>query len=395
MILHPEGTINSNPNLTGIVEILCEQGFGVDIYSRQRESYNQEAQCSGSKIYVTDLIDPLDTAILFAPGIIISNKTISDVEKTFSHYDLVIGIDLGIIEACLVAKIIKVPYGLISYELTFAEEVGDELKEPEIIACRDISFAVCQDSDRSACLATENRIPLDKIINIPVAGRGIVAREKSYALHEALGISRDKKIALYMGSATSKWSGIEELLNSTQTWDDSWVLVLHERSGLIPNGFSEHFGVRKNVFYSPFPTLAFNEIHQLINAADVGIAFYTPIRGYRTQTGLNLVHLGMSSGKIATYLQHDLPIIINEVGEMSEHVRNHTLGWAVDDLSQLNKIMMSIDTNELYQYRNKGHDFFRSHLDLNMTIRPFLNTHALAETSGNSFVSQGHSSLRR
>lgn len=373
MILHPEGTINSNPNLSGIVEILCELGYGVDIYSRRREFLNQEPPCSGSKIYLTDLMDPQDAAILFAPGVPISEETIADVEVTFRQYDLVIGVDLGIIEACLVAKIIKVPYGLISYELIFEEEAGHEQKEPEIIACRDISFAVCQGGIRSACLAAENRIPLNKVMTIPVGGRSIVARERSYALHEALGIGRDKKIALYLGSATAKWGGAAELLESTRTWDDSWVLVLHERNGVIPRGFHEHFGARKNVYYSPFPSLPFNKLYQLINAADMGLAFYTPIRCPGTQTGLNLVHLGMSSGKIATYLQHDLPIIINEVGEMSEHVRNHALGRVVEDFSQLSQIMGSIDNYELQRFRNRGHLFFQSHLDLNMTIKPLLN----------------------
>ena len=373
MILHPEGTVNSNPSLTGIVEILCEQGYAVDIYSRRREFLSQEAPCRGARIYLTDLMDPMDAAILFAPGVPISEETISDVERTFHHYDLVIGVDLGIIEACLVAKIIQVPYGLLSYELIFEEEVGHEQKEPEIIACRDISFAVCQGGNRSACLAAENRIPPDKILTIPVAGRSIVARERSYALHDPLGIARDKKIALYLGSATAKWGGIVELLESARSWDDSWVLVLHERCGVIPKGFHEHFGARRNVFYSPFPSLPFNRIQQLINAADIGIALYTPIRYPGTQTGLNLVHLGMSSGKIATYLQHDLPIIINEVGEMSEHVRNHSLGRVVSDFSQLGKIMGSIDTNELLRLRNSGHRFFQSHLDLDMTIRPLLD----------------------
>lgn len=374
MILHPEGTINSNPNLTGIVEILCEQGYVVDVYSRRRAFLTQEAPCAGAKIYLTDLIDLQDTAVLFAPGVHISEETISEVERTFSKYDLVIGVDLGIIEACLVAKIIQVPYGLISYELIFEEEVGHEQKEPEIIACRDLSFAVCQGGVRSACLATENRILLDKIITIPVAGRSIVARERNYTIHEALGISRDKKIALYIGSATAKWGGIAELLESTRSWDDSWVLVLHERSGVIPKGFHEYFGTRKNVFYSPFPTLPFNKLHQLINAADIGIAFYTPIRCLGTQTGLNLVHMGMSSGKIATYLQHDLPIVINEVGEMSKHVRNYCLGWVVDDFLRLNSILGSIDTDVLQTFRNKGHHFFRSHLNLNMTIKPLIAT---------------------
>lgn len=41
MIIHPEGNLNNNPNHTGIVEILCEQGYLVDIYSPRVPSMPQ------------------------------------------------------------------------------------------------------------------------------------------------------------------------------------------------------------------------------------------------------------------------------------------------------------------------------------------------------------------
>lgn len=373
MILHPEGNINNNPNLTGIVEILCEQGYEVDIFSRRRDFHTQEAPCPGAQIFLTDLVDPLDTAILFAPGVQISEETIASVKRAFRQYDLVIGVDLGITEACLTAKILKVPFGLISYELYFGAETGPEFKESEIIACRDVSFAVCQDKIRSACLAAENRIPIDKILNIPVAGRSVIARERSYALHEALGIDKNKKIALYIGTATAKWAGVEELLASTRTWDDSWVLVLHHRYGTIMQQFIDNFGCGKNVYVSPFGTLPFDEMRRLLNAADIGIAFYTPLKGSRTHTGLNLEHIGLASGKIATYLQHDLPILINELGEMSEHVRNYSLGRVVTDFPDIGRILERIDVQELSTFAGKCQGFIKSHLDLDMTVEPLLD----------------------
>ena len=38
MVIHPEGNLNNNPNLAGIVEILCENGYVVDIYSLKSPS---------------------------------------------------------------------------------------------------------------------------------------------------------------------------------------------------------------------------------------------------------------------------------------------------------------------------------------------------------------------
>jgi hypothetical protein len=43
-------------------------------------------------------------------------------------------------------------------------------------------------------------------------------------------------------------------------------------------------------------------------------------------TGRIIANIGMSSGKIATYMQHGLPVFINELGEISFHVREKGLG---------------------------------------------------------------------
>jgi hypothetical protein len=48
LIVHPEGNINNNPNLTGIVEILCENGYKVDIYSLRRSNIYQYSWCAGA-----------------------------------------------------------------------------------------------------------------------------------------------------------------------------------------------------------------------------------------------------------------------------------------------------------------------------------------------------------
>lgn len=371
MILHPEGNINTNPNLTGIVEILCELGYGVDIYGRRHDQLTQEAPCAGARFYVTDFVDPQNIAVLFAPGTSLTGEIISDIKLKYGQYDLVIGVDLGIIEASQIARIIQVPYGLFSYEIYFSEETGADFKQPEVTACRELAFAVCQDRARAAQLSIENQIGIEKILHIPVAGRSIVARRKSYAFHETLGIGREKKIALYMGS-TSRCLGTAELYYSTDSWGDSWVLVMHSRYGSIAPAFREHFGHKPKIYYSQFPPLPFKELHQVIAAADVGLAFYTPFAQGTKSTGLNIEHTGMASGKISTYLQHDLPIVVNEMGEMSEHVRNHSLGRVIDDFESLGRVLEGIDERELNNFAGTGHRFFRSHLDLNETIKPLL-----------------------
>ena len=43
----------------------------------------------------------------------------------------------------------------------------------------------------------------------------------------------------------------------------------------------------------------------------------------------------MASGKISTYLQHGLPIVVNAIGEMSGHVRQYELGAVIGKLQDI------------------------------------------------------------
>ncbi len=373
LIIHPEGNLNNNPNLTGIVEILCEKGNSVDIYSRKRTHFTQIAPCPLSQFITTSINDPADTAVLLAPESVLSKEERADLKSCFEQYDLIVGVDRGIIEASEIANLLGVPYGLISYEIYFGIETGQLFKKPEIFACQGISFAVCQDRVRSKCLATENQIALEKILDIPVAGRSLVPKIRSYAFHEALGLGRDKKIAIYIGEVNAKWTGFDELLESTVSWDDSWVMVLHQRYGYVLSSIAERIKDCKNVFLSPFPSLDLKDLHLLLNAADIGIACYIPqMDSPSLLERRNLLHIGMASGKIASYLQHGLPILVNEIGEMSEHVKNYSLGRVIDDFANTGAILKLLDRSKLQILQGNCQEFYQHHLDLELTIQPLL-----------------------
>lgn len=373
-IIHPEGNIANNPNLFGIVEILCEQGYEVDYYCRRQPHFDQQLAITGVHVYATDIIDVEELAVILPHSAKLDSGIKAEVRSAFSGYGLLIGIDRGIIEAAWLARLCSIPYGLISYEIYFGQETGLEFKQPEQEACQDISFAVCQDRVRSLHLARENCIPLAKIIDIPVAGRAVVERERSYVLHDLLGIDRSCKIALYIGETTSKWAGFGELLESTRDWDESWALVLHHRYGQYSQETRRLLKNSTKAYCSPFPQLKHCELPNLLNAADLGIAFYLPqMESTIFQDRNNLLHIGMASGKIATYLQHGLPIIVNEIGLMSEYVRQLGLGTVVSDILNTGEALQKIDHDVLAGCSTRAKTFFREYLDLNKTVAPLLD----------------------
>ena len=152
-------------------------------------------------------------------------------------------------------------------------------------------------------------------------------------MNERFGIPAKRKIAVFAGSV-AEWTMARKLVDSLPLWADDWVLVIHDRYG----GVSEWQRVARqhipNRFYisdDSFPSI--EGLGHLLHGADLGIALYHPTYD-SAWTGRNIANLGMSSGKIATYMQHGLPVLINELGEISDHVREKALGMVVRDVCQ-------------------------------------------------------------
>lgn len=392
MIIHPEGNINNNPNLSGIVQILCEEGYQVDVYSIRFERIDQSDPCPGARLITTE------GTTFFTQ---IPQDAFQDELTFHSHldrlprYDLIIGVDRGIIEASLIAGRQQVPYGLISYEILFAEEAGAGSTAFDRDASQGVAFAVCQDRERSSHLSRENGIALNSIIDIPVAGRGERPHRPSPLLREMLGIAPDKKIALYIGSVGDRWSGFDELLAGTDDWPEEWVLVLHERYSRYSEELVAKLRDKKkgNVYLSPLLSLPFSELYRLLDAADLGVCFYVPqFQAEGTSDRNNIKYIGMSSGKTTTYLQHGLPILINEVGEMSMHVREQNFGMVTDDLRGIGRLLGQMTRARLDEMSGNAIRFFRERLDLEVTAAPLL--HAVSRLLGEEFPPQPRTTLR-
>jgi hypothetical protein len=376
-IIHPEGNINNNPNMAGIIDMLVEAGHLVDIYARRADHCDQRHPSSAVTVTLTSVPGEFDNDCpVLLPSIakVDPHYAASEVSVHLPRPDVIIGVDRGIIEATALGREWGIPVGLISYEIWFADETSQQFKDPEIAACRDLDFVVCQDFVRGLALCTENRISEDKLINIPVAGRGVRRTERSKAIHELLGLDPSVRLALYMGELSGAWTGIDEILASTVNWPPGWVLVLHHRYG---NGTAINLvskvlrGARPNVVFSPFPSLPISEMSQLLSAVDVGIAFYRA-NPNNPMTGKNLSFIGMASGKFSTYLQHGVPVIINELGEMSDHVRRSGLGAVVSHGNQIPSALEKFSSHPGELNSERCYRFFAERLDVAVRGRPLL-----------------------
>jgi GT2 family glycosyltransferase/Flp pilus assembly protein TadD len=375
LIIHPEGNINHNPNLTGIVEILAENNYCIHIISPKRTEIYQHFESENVKLCLFNIGNVSDTegfVILADKKFGSSVELINYIKNDLEHYDFVIGIDRGIIEASIIAKIKQIPYGLISYEVFFKDETSREFKEKEIEACKDLIFAVCQDQIRAGQLSSENCITPEKIIFVPVCWRQTGIGKKDYFLYDTLNIDRRKKIALYMGSI-DKWTMAEFIIDNFRAWPEDWVLVIHNRYGLDEKTlfYYEKNKQFSNIYFSDKPVSNQDKLRRIISSADIGIALYKS-QYDGIWTGKNIKYIGMSSGKIASFLQNGVPVIVNEIGIMADYVKKYKLGLVISDCIKAN-----FSENDLLLWKKNCLKFSKEKLDLNHYMQPVLTNIAM------------------
>lgn len=362
LIVHKDGNINSNPNLSEIVTALHQSGFAVDVFS-EKNSKTVQVDTSDYRFILVDNFSCLIRDGLFRRFVKPLKSSILD---QVSGYDIVVGVDgEGIALAGIIAAHANIPLAFISYEIMFRDEADFSFKRQEIAASQAAAFVVCQDPVRALKLSEENDIPIDKIINIPVAGRALVKppAEIDY-LRKKFSIDQDKKIALYMGTVDA-WAGQRALMEDLVNWPDDWVLVVHDRyrqSNLEARFKGLPSSALKKINFSNEPFKDFEDLYCLPFSADIGIALYYPDWRY-PETGKNIQYLGWSSGKVATYLQCSLPVIVNDIGVIADDVQKEGVGFVLRQGEQISGILRRVDDANLRDMKINSQQFFSEKLD--------------------------------
>ncbi|MCK9224196.1 MAG: hypothetical protein M0R46_15385 [Candidatus Muirbacterium halophilum] len=333
LVIHPEGNIFNNPNLYEIL-VFLNKNYNVSVLIPKIEiNQNNKDKKPPCKIIEYSNIYNEENLIFQ------SSMLIDFLERYLLYdYDFVIGVDrLGIYLTFVIHSIYGIKYGYISYEIFFEKESSKEFKKIEKHACENIEFAIVQDEQRGLNLHKENNIALDKMIYIPVAGSKKYKYKKNYFVYDVLNIEYSKKMLIYTGSIAS-WSCFE-LLFEQSTIPQDWVLVIHDRYG---NSFDKLKKIvntiPNNVYFLDIELTSNHDMHKILHSADLGLALYcTDFTSI--YTGKNIGDLGLSSGKISTYLQNGLPIITTYNEMLLEHIANYDIGYMIKDIAQLDEIL--------------------------------------------------------
>ena len=219
---------------------------------------------------------------------------------------------------------------MLSYEIMFQSETPRKFKDREIDACSSVVVAITQDECRRTLLAAENGIGLEKIITIPMTCERSAVRKNSEKSH-------GQRLAVVIGS-TQSWNMIHEIMASFPLWPKHWNILLHDRYGSFDTykwiaGDAALAGCADRIHISSKTIKKIDDLDAVLSKADVALAFYQATYESRF-TGLNVKHIGLSSGKIATYLAHSLPVVTNDTA-LRDYLADYNAGVFIENISEL------------------------------------------------------------
>jgi hypothetical protein len=229
---------------------------------------------------------------------------------------------------------------------------------------------ISQDSDRAEILSRDLNVKPEDIFELPNAPPGPGRRRRSARLARQLSLPDDARIVLYTGFVGGH-NEVESIVVSADTWPERWVLVVHV-SPFSPHGAAERLrelaGPRVHVLDQALSVEAHEE---LIDGADVGVAFYAPVPGSPI-LGENVETIGLSSGKIAEYLRAGLPVVIKAGGEIARLVRDEACGEVVEKAAEIAPALGRIGHN-LAGFSARSLTAFDRHLDVNPPLTRLLD----------------------
>ena len=197
-------------------------------------------------------------------------------------------------------------------------------------------FIIIQDHDREIIFRECYKVNKNKkILYLPVSLRKLSSTKKSDYAYKKYNIKNNKKIIIYAGSIM-EWACLEEIANSSFSWDDSFVLIIHggRFDEIYLMKLKEIAQKNKNIILST-EWLTTQELADLLSSSSIGICIYR-------DNALNNRLTTFASHKLPTYFSNGIPVVTYSYPEMKEFIDSNKCGLTFSDYNNLNNIFNQI-----------------------------------------------------
>lgn len=391
LIFFPDGYIGVAPTIRNLAELLAEAGARVEILGWQTgfpeasglhrnvrvHTFRRPWSTRPGRVLARVLrrldLEPLIASVDISWFLIRALPTILRL-RAGGAWSATIGVDgIGSIVAVAVDPGPPRPLAYLSLELPDPfrhDPVSRLIQRLHREALGRADMVMIQDADRYEALLRHVRTKTVKPHFIPNSPRGsahVVANDQDF-LRERLGIEQSTfpTIVLQAGMIDDVTYS-RDLARAFTALDNGCALVMHERVARRPDEPYIRELRRsnpRNLFLSLEP-VDMDRLDLVYASATIGVAFYRDIDP-------NFGRIALASGKIAYYLKHGVPLIVNDLPSLRAFMTTHDVGVVVADPSDAAELEEAVRAilGDLERFRQNARRTFEQHLDFDALSRP-------------------------
>ena len=339
-VIHPTGHLFNTPCVPNLAQILVESGFEVKIFSVKNKTA-PPGQLSKVTIDHMPWIQKKAKENVALLTIFFFFWLLFKLPRRQNNCLLLASGIRGLFVVGALSLFVPFRFGYYSLELysgrRFETFRGRLFKWLERKLNKRALFSIVQDEKRAEILRHVNHLgdqPIFTFANAPLRAAccdetGVVndGREGCKTLKERLGVPSDSGILLYAGSLSDSWACVEKIARMAHDLPDGWILFLQSRmseGSTLEAALGRMQRETRKIFLSLQP-LSVNDYEQLVEIADIGLAWYESEEE-------NIRYVGLSSGKIAQYWAKGKPIIVNRIQPYIDLCPRHKAGVVVSDV---------------------------------------------------------------
>jgi hypothetical protein len=357
IVFFPDGWVGVSPTVLALLEHLAGRGYAVTIYAYANPLPKPGSLPAGVEIVYfrrPSKVKGLARAARAlrdrgANPVVTSVDSVAYVaaalgraaaQRLVGSRPVCIGVDrMGALAALTYRRLTGAPYLWLSLELQDREyeRAGDGLARRLYGASlREAEAVVIQDEARLETAVRLFGAEPRRVFLVPngPSGSAVAPSEASENFfRDRFGTRLDAYpyIALHAGAIIEDFYALEIARGFAPV--DGWALVCHER---VRRDEDEPFlrEVRtanpRNLFLSLDP-VPYEEIDKPYAAATIGLAFYRPLND-------DLSEIALASGKLAFYLKHGKPVLMNDLPSFRRLLQRYPFGVTVSDPSHTGEV---------------------------------------------------------
>lgn len=369
LVVYPSCNLDVNPTLAYLLETLSERGVAVDVLLEESGDFAVPA-AHGPGVRLIPLprgyLSPGGTSLRELPrralralarpgrypGLLRDLAFFPYLHA--GRYDALVGVDpAGVVVAHGFNRLARRPLVYLSFEvLCGADQASPEEREMERrerAACAAAAEILIQDEERAALFCRETGCPPERLSMVPVAPPPQEVPRSDF-LRRTLGIPPERRVVLYFGSF-GPWTSRDDLAEMVADWPERYCLVIHSSARLCGrvSPALRRLGAEGRVYFSGEP-VSRKALPALVASADFGLAPYKAVAD-AWDTGENVHHLGLSSGKVAYYALCGLPILARALPVFEREFAAYDCGRVYRRLAETGPLLAELDARYAHHAR--------------------------------------------